>query len=73
MHKNLNLELDFQKVPTVGGAYPSHRNGPPPPPLHCNNNKHWELELDVNLNFITYQKPGFSTPKSKNVPPSPFT
>ena len=40
---------------------------PPPPPIYCN---HYILgaRVEVNLNLITHQKPGFSTRKSKNVP-----
>ena len=58
----------------MDGDAPSHtlplgvnRNGPPP--THCTAIVYiLGARIDINFNFIMHPKPGFSTPKSKNVP-----
>ena len=66
-----------KKVPTVGRGYAlPHAPSPlvsntslnkknSPPYIYCNT---LGAKVEVILSLITHQKPGFSTPKSKNVP-----
>ena len=70
MHKNLNLVLGFPKSPHPPSWCPIHyltteKVLPPPPPYTAIIINIGSYRIDVDLNLITHQKPGFSTPNPK--------